>query len=499
MVIRNLEIALWHLRDPELRVPMWIDAVCIGQPNVAERSHQVAYMCEIYRKAGETYGWVGPNADDSDEAMEWIYLFLGCVDVNWGIETMNIPDQLVNTKYRAMADASVPWEFEWPWPLLQLCHFTNREYFTRLWVRQEVKLSRCKDLFSTFARWIAAKPYTCVDEWGLWTNELAARYKAGSNLNLRRGLPNLDRFRFDNSKLKWKDPRNAIYANLGLLAPEYRQLGIGPDYGKDPAAIFTDVTVRVTTKLHSLDFLESCDCFAIYLDGLPTWVPDWSSPLMQEAGMKNIWSSSAWISAQVEYLGDGVMVANVVAVSAVEEVHNWEGKRPYEGEPYMVCDCIRQWCDLKRADYDEHQEQYLEGGNRTWLEAWCTLFLYGNLSDVFEAGQESKVDRPGLWTLQEAKELRMEKFLSKISDKMKARVVFKTADQHIRVAPSSVIASETVSVLLGRPVPVILEPIWIDNSLVDESEADEPDCFVVGLMDGEAITGPLPRNCRTVD
>ncbi|KAK0670194.1 putative heterokaryon incompatibility protein [Cercophora samala] len=542
-VTRNLDVALRHLRDreePEEWIPIWIDAICIDQQNVAERSQQVAFMGEIYRNAEKTYVWVGPFADESDEAMEWIDLIGGSIDVNWGNESMKSTDLLEKTKYGPMADASVPFEFEWPWPLLDLCHFTNREYFRRLWVRQEVKLSQHKvlacgfkqldwDLFTGFARWMAVKPYTCVDKYGVWTKEMERKYKVGSDLisNICAKMYDgafltFDRLRFDNSKLNWKDPRDAIYANLGLLAPEYRELGIEPDYDKGPAAIFTDVAVRVATKLRSLGFLESCDRSAIHLDGLPSWVPDWSSPMMMVADPEHIWSASAWISAQVEYLGDGVMVANGVPVSEVRKVDNWEDQMPYDGQPYMVCDCIRYWCDHVPADYDE-REWFMKGTGLTLLEAWCLLFLYGNLSDVFEAGQESKVHRPDLLSLQEAKELmliiwkarsfheiwclddptwqRMERFLSKIGDRMKGRSVFRTVDGDIGVASSSVEPGDVVCVLLGCPVPVLLTPKETDGSSPDDPKQWQVSgsCFVVGWMDGEAITGPLPESCRTVD
>ncbi|KAK0701186.1 heterokaryon incompatibility protein-domain-containing protein [Apiosordaria backusii] len=525
MVTRNLDIALRHLRHPTLVLPIWIDAICIDQQNMAERSQQVAFMCELYRKAGETYVWIGPEENYSNDVMDWIDLIGLISEVNWSTETMyNSKDyKNVGRKNADIFDVSLTWETDWFVTLRSICHLANRDYFTRLWVRQEVKMSQCKWLvcgnqrvpwqpFSNFARWMAVKPLIVQDPYANWTEQLDKRYKAGASmiLSLCKGALELtvttfDRLRFDNTNLQWKDPRDAIYANLGMLAPECRQLGIVPDYDKDPADIFTDVAVRVATKLHSLGFLESCDIDSIDLENLPTWVPDWSSPLKIDPGMENIWSSSAWISAQVEYLGDGVMVANGVAVSEVESVHYWEGDRPYEGQPYMVCDCIRYWCDLKPSDYDEHQESYLEGSNLTWLEAWCTLFLYGNLIDVFKAGQESEVDRPDLMSLQEAKEMfliilrarsfheiwclddpmwrRMDRFLSKIGNRMKGRVVFKTVNGHIGVAPASIWRGSMVSVLL------------------DERERWQvfSSCFVVGLMDGEAITGPLPKNCRTVD
>lgn len=53
----------------------------------------------------------------------------------------------------------------------------------------------------------------------------------------------------------------------------------------------------------------------------------------------------------------------------------------------------------------------------------------------------------------------------------------------------------------GCQVPVVLTPKERDGSSPDEQNQWQVSgsCFVVGLMDGEAITGALPEHYRTVD
>jgi hypothetical protein len=68
-VTQNLEIALWHLRrTDELRV-LWIDAVCINQADIAERSNEAARMDDIFSRARQVVFWLGPKSEDSDLAM----------------------------------------------------------------------------------------------------------------------------------------------------------------------------------------------------------------------------------------------------------------------------------------------------------------------------------------------------------------------------------------------------------------------------------------------
>ncbi|PSN72337.1 heterokaryon incompatibility, partial [Corynespora cassiicola Philippines] len=39
--------------------PLWIDAICINQRDLAEKGHQVQAMGHIYRKAKEVLIWLG--------------------------------------------------------------------------------------------------------------------------------------------------------------------------------------------------------------------------------------------------------------------------------------------------------------------------------------------------------------------------------------------------------------------------------------------------------
>ncbi len=50
----------------------WIDALCISQSDVTERSQQVSRMKEIYTQAQEVIIWLGSAADDSDIAIRAI-------------------------------------------------------------------------------------------------------------------------------------------------------------------------------------------------------------------------------------------------------------------------------------------------------------------------------------------------------------------------------------------------------------------------------------------
>jgi hypothetical protein len=63
----NLARALWQLEG--LSDLLWVDAICINQRDIEERSAQVRMMGDIYRNATVVISWLGPEADKSSEAM----------------------------------------------------------------------------------------------------------------------------------------------------------------------------------------------------------------------------------------------------------------------------------------------------------------------------------------------------------------------------------------------------------------------------------------------
>ncbi|PVH81632.1 HET-domain-containing protein, partial [Cadophora sp. DSE1049] len=60
-VRQNLLCALRVLRasGDTIKLPIWIDALCIDQQNVSERGHQVDMMGVIYRGAQHVIAWLG--------------------------------------------------------------------------------------------------------------------------------------------------------------------------------------------------------------------------------------------------------------------------------------------------------------------------------------------------------------------------------------------------------------------------------------------------------
>lgn len=110
----SLTLALKHLRREDRVRCLWVDAICINQVDLAERSHQVKLMGQICSKATQVLVWLGPDRTFSASS-SFGFVFRA--------SQRSIP----------MDSASIR---EALWELAQ------SEWFSRLWVVQELLLSR---------------------------------------------------------------------------------------------------------------------------------------------------------------------------------------------------------------------------------------------------------------------------------------------------------------------------------------------------------------------
>ncbi|KAI4179076.1 MAG: hypothetical protein L6R41_008048 [Letrouitia leprolyta] len=72
MVTPNLYAALEHLRKAEGDRTLWIDAICIDQSSLLEKTHQVGMMRDIYRDAFRVLTWLGESDKDTCKAMAFL-------------------------------------------------------------------------------------------------------------------------------------------------------------------------------------------------------------------------------------------------------------------------------------------------------------------------------------------------------------------------------------------------------------------------------------------
>lgn len=141
-VTTNLVEALKVLNGkPNIRIPLWVDAICINQDNIAEKNAQVPLMSRIYASADMVIAWLGPEANDSSVAIEFINRLAQdstMSDVMEDSKTISL-DFLMADGYTAIAN-----RLDAPRDLLQsiTALMSERPYWTRRWTFQELVLSK---------------------------------------------------------------------------------------------------------------------------------------------------------------------------------------------------------------------------------------------------------------------------------------------------------------------------------------------------------------------
>ena len=191
---------------------LWVDAICIDQNNNAERTAQVRRMDMIYRNASALSVWLG------------------------------LP------QYPSWYEPIRTFEVSGSAPYDQMSHAANHSYWTRFWVIQEFLLGRDVNVYygNTRMNWLEFKKIL-EREASLTWGHLLSNYGDGFDSRLYRAVPllterhlyghpefHLPRYQLliNHSTSECKDPRDRVFALLGLVIPKERVLleRFFPDY-----------------------------------------------------------------------------------------------------------------------------------------------------------------------------------------------------------------------------------------------------------------------------
>ena len=69
-VRQNLWQCLWHLRQSRTSTYLWIDYICVSQQNLRERTHQVAFMSQIYSNPISVISWLGEDTNGTMDVLD---------------------------------------------------------------------------------------------------------------------------------------------------------------------------------------------------------------------------------------------------------------------------------------------------------------------------------------------------------------------------------------------------------------------------------------------
>jgi hypothetical protein len=252
-VTKNCEAALKILRQRKKEL-VWIDAICINQRDVAEKTYQVGLMHYIYASAKKVLVYLGPflKVDLEDLALNLL-----------GKDPKEFDGRL-NDEHCVQA----------------LRHLFSKPYFSRIWVVQEVVLAKTAMVF-------------CGNKQIQWHDiQSKCDKKTGDlgRINMPTWIQNIGRVKniirpydlgdwiFSGMGSHASDARDKVFAFFGM-AEDPVGWGLSANYNLSVEQVYTGMAAYLISEGRVWDILNRAVCDRkdesddIHLD-LPSWVPD---------------------------------------------------------------------------------------------------------------------------------------------------------------------------------------------------------------------------------
>jgi hypothetical protein len=269
---RNLTALLLVLRESEgLRsLPIWVDAICINQKDVVERSREVTRMSEIYPAAKGVLAWLGPEEYDSNLT---IFLAASILEIY-----CLIPDEAWNEIRRDL----ITKDYVLHWRAADFLF--KRRLWARTWICQEITLA--KKLTFLCGTMSLSRESAIMLAHTMWTNSIPLSRFMGSHgfeisvSNVAVAAAMLEGLLFEQPDLlaviaftrtlSCTDEKDHVYGVLGM-AIDSKTIIPKPDYSLSFSDIRRNLAEAVTKARGSLDYLSLLDPRPDHL-GPPPWV-----------------------------------------------------------------------------------------------------------------------------------------------------------------------------------------------------------------------------------
>lgn len=268
-------------RHPESFI--WVDSICINQLDVEEKSYQVAMMKDIYVHASLVLVCVGPHENGSELVAQMAadledIVLEAAEDEDEDIDTLdtNVIGPLYRKHWMQRVEQLTPGE---ALTLRRaLIDFLERPYWRRVWIVQEVAAAQhelgvlcgCDRI-----TWLGIYLLLELTEAGksshapenLWSDiEPSWRYRPAAvsslwysaaleSLDLDSALVNVD-------ELECSDPRDRVYALLGLVDWDEDESAIVPDYSKSALELAVEVIELLDDFRNTVRILETLEVFS---------------------------------------------------------------------------------------------------------------------------------------------------------------------------------------------------------------------------------------------
>jgi hypothetical protein len=324
------------------------------------------------------------------------------------------------------------------------------------------------------------------------------------------------------------DSRDKIYALCGLASDMNKFPTLIPDYNLDPVDLYQRTAIRLIKGSGNLDVLSIARRIHpnAALSTLPSWVPDWYSQegtgelCMSASGMKRYFNFDASCSSPpiMRISGDTLFLSGLVldriversiSFNTYEPVHTWIKSITFLVQAAIADSTLKDWARVSRA---RSGTTYITG--ESIQDAYLLTMVFGYLPPghslkLFRiTDMTTRVRRPFFtlfrilyrWNLASASYLLFMSYtiLNALMGIVlasfyqahpelafgleKNRCMIRTREGYIGAAPELVNVGDTIAIMHGGRVPLILR----QGENEDKWELIG-DCYVHGVMHGEAF------------
>jgi hypothetical protein len=478
----NLFKMLEYLRKPDTIRTLWIDAICINQKDTIEKGEQIKRMRDIFRLAKRTVLWLGDSKENSSLALQVLENIGQSLEYTVCNGFLPAPDRIETDWWdprRRLPLDPTTWE--------TIAQLMQRPYFERLWVVQEIGMAGAHSLVQ------------CGETEVLWYHvrrafircrfEMAALPDLFSKLRRKQAsfADDLSRTWAAStprsifilaSNRKCSDPRDKVFAILGLLPPSLTQ-HIKVLYDLPVKEVYMQAflaTVRCTRRLVLFDNTNQDEA----IDDYPSWVPDFTKSTYGRHNIFAISHASSVSAAHVSFKPPnelhvcGVLQCRIKAISWTTASH---AKSDYP-----------QFAELVSV-YLPHMTE------AECMDAYIWITSQGNLSTqwlgyAIPSLEEAKLMLQQLLANGEITDSPAYKawYTNNMIDQQPGRF-FITDQGQLGCGPPNVLLGDKICIALGYDYPILLRP----TSLGDQSTRYRlmGPVYIHGLMEGQALLGPL--------
>ncbi|KAI1178857.1 heterokaryon incompatibility protein-domain-containing protein [Nemania sp. FL0916] len=266
-VTYNLFSALREFRRRDSTRLLWIDAICINQLDVSEKSSQVGLMKTIFSEAAKVLVWLGPGSKATKFAFDLSRQF---ADARTKEDRSSLWDSTISSR-------------SWRHIGTEFNGILSHDWWSRVWIVQEVAVARHIVIHrgSMQIDWDILQPLFNYDPFRKTIRFSASTFFVDEIQQLRDDLSTggetptelfdlVYRFRHQFATLG----SDKIYALLGLLPPGCSTM-VSPDYNKSPEQVYFDLTLASLVENKSFSVIALAPGSA--LQGV-SWCRDWRIP-----------------------------------------------------------------------------------------------------------------------------------------------------------------------------------------------------------------------------